>query len=128
MCSGNLGRYQSLTVRPCGEWSKSSKHTRNYENTHHPRILEVLKQSRWLVFTTRVTFTEHNLSIIGTFVNHNRKIFGAVQHSIIGYFLSTIGSALRQEDITDSNLYPCHCAAAVTNKQFGPFCGAFATP
>ena len=37
---------------------------------------------------------EHNLSIIGTFVEHNRKIFGAVQHSIIGYFLSIIGSAL----------------------------------
>ena len=42
----------------------------------------------------RVTFNEHNLSIIGTFVEHNRKIFGAVQHSIIGYFLSIIGSAL----------------------------------
>ena len=42
----------------------------------------------------RVTFNEHNLSIIGMFVEHNRKIFGAVQHSIIGYFLSIIGSAL----------------------------------
>ena len=53
-----------------------------------------LKQSRWLVFATRVTFNEHNLSIIGAFVEHNRKIFGAVQHSIIGTFLSIIGSAL----------------------------------
>ena len=63
--------------------------------THTP-VLEVLKQSRWLVFAMRVTFNEHNLSIIGTFVEHNRKIFGAVQHSrvIIGYFLSIIGSAL----------------------------------
>ena len=53
-----------------------------------------LKQSRWLVFTVKVTFNEHNLSIIGAFVEHNRKIFGAVQHSIIGTFLSIIGSAL----------------------------------
>ena len=60
----------------------------------HPRILKVLKQSRWLVFAMRVTFNEHNLSIIGIFVEHNRKIFGAVQHSIIGCFLSIIGSAL----------------------------------
>ena len=45
-----------------------------------------LKQSRWLVFAVRVTFNEHNLSIIGAFVEHNRKIFGAVQHSIIGTF------------------------------------------
>ena len=58
----------------------------------------VLKQSRWLVFATRVTFNEHNLSIIGTFVEHNRKIFRAVQHSIIGYFLSIIGSALLKGD------------------------------
>ena len=43
-----------------------------------------LKQSRWLVFAVRVTFNVHNLSIIGTFAEHNRKIFGAVQHSIIG--------------------------------------------
>ena len=42
----------------------------------------------------RVTFNEHNLSIVGAFVEHNRKIFGAVQHSIIGKFLSIIGSAL----------------------------------
>ena len=42
----------------------------------------------------RVTFNEDNLSIIGEFVEHNRKIFGAVQHSIIGKFLSIIGSAL----------------------------------
>ena len=42
----------------------------------------------------RVTFIEHSLSIIGAFVEHNRKIFGAVQHSIIGKFLSIIGSAL----------------------------------
>ena len=34
------------------------------------------------------------MSIIGAFVEHTRKIFGAVQHSIIGYFLSIIGSAL----------------------------------
>ena len=53
-----------------------------------------LKQSRWLVFAVRLTFNEHNLSIIGAFVEHNRKSFGAVQHSIIGYFLSIIGSAL----------------------------------
>ena len=66
-----------------GEWSNSSKHTRN---RHHPRILEVAKQSRWLVFDMRVTFDEYNLSIIGAFVEHNRKIFGAVQHSIIGIF------------------------------------------
>ena len=53
-----------------------------------------LKQSRWLVFAMRVTFNEHILSIIGAFIEHNRKIFGAVQHSIIGTFLSIIGSAL----------------------------------
>ena len=29
-------------------------------------------------------FNEHNLSIIGTFIEHNRYIFGVVQHSIIG--------------------------------------------
>ena len=28
------------------------------------------------------------MSIIGTFEEHNRKIFGAVQRSIIGHFLS----------------------------------------
>ena len=78
------------------EWSNSSEHNRNYENMHHPRILKVLKQSRWLVFAIRVTFNEHNLSIIGIFVEHNRKIIGAVQNSIIGYFLSIIGSALGQ--------------------------------
>ena len=78
-----------------GEWSNSSEQTRNHEiRTIHPRILEVLKQSRWLVFAMRVTFNEHNFSIIGIFVEHSRKIFGAVQHSIIGYFLSIIGSAL----------------------------------
>ena len=33
------------------------------------------------------------MSIIGAFVEHNRKIFGAVQHSIIVTFLSIIGSA-----------------------------------
>ena len=48
----------------------------------------------------RVTFNEHNLSIIGTFVEHNRKIFGAVLRSIIGYFLSIIGSALTAADYT----------------------------
>ena len=53
-----------------------------------------LKQSRWLVFAVRVTFNEHNLSIIGAIVGHNRKNFGAVQHSIIGTFFSIIGSAL----------------------------------
>ena len=41
----------------------------------------------------RVTF-EHNLSIVGAFVEHNSKIFGAVQHTIIGHFLSIIGSTL----------------------------------
>ena len=35
-------------------------------------------------FAMRVTFSEHNLSIIGTFVEHNRKIYGAVQQ--IGTF------------------------------------------
>ena len=49
---------------------------------------------RWLVFAVRVTNNEHNLSIIGTFVEHNRKIFGAVQHSMIGIFWCIIGSAL----------------------------------
>ena len=39
-------------------------------------------------------FNEHNLSIIGTFIEHNRYIFGAVQHSIIGRFWSIIGSGL----------------------------------
>ena len=53
-----------------------------------------LKQSRWLVFAKRVLINEHNLRIIGAFVEHNRKIFGAVEHSIIGKFLSIIGSAL----------------------------------
>ena len=55
-----------------------------------------LEPSRWLVFAVRVTFNEHDLSIIGAFVEHTRKIFGAVQHSIIhvGTFLSIIGSAL----------------------------------
>ena len=47
-----------------------------------------LKQSRWLVFAVRVIFSEHNLGIIGAFVEHNGKIFGAVQHSIIGIFLA----------------------------------------
>ena len=55
-----------------------------------------LKQSRWLIFAMRVTFNEHNLNIIGAFVEHSRKIFGAVQRSIIGIFLSIIGSALAQ--------------------------------
>ena len=49
-----------------------------------------LKQPRWLVFAVRVIFNE---SIIGAFVEHNRKIFGAVQHSTIVTFLSIIGSA-----------------------------------
>ena len=43
------------------------------KNMHHLRILEVVKQSRWLVFAMRVTFIEHNLSIIGAFVEHNRR-------------------------------------------------------
>ena len=60
--------------------------TRNYANMHHPRILEVVKQSKWLVFAVKVTFYEHNLSIIGAFDERNRKILGAVQHSIIGTF------------------------------------------
>ena len=49
----------------------------------------------------RVTFNEHNLSIIWEFVEHNRKIFGAVQHSIIGTFLKLylIGSALIRDQI-----------------------------
>ena len=49
-----------------------------------------LKQSRWLVFAMRVTFNKNNLSVIGALVEHNRKIFGAVQHSIIGKYLSII--------------------------------------
>ena len=54
-----------------------------------------------MVFAMRVAFNEHNLSIIGAIVEHNRKIFGAVQHNIIGYFLSTIGSALAVWSILD---------------------------
>ena len=72
---------------------------------HHPRILEVVKQSRWLVFAVRVTFNEHNLSTIGAFVEHNRKILGAVQHSILGsaldrnhIFCLTINTAGFKED------------------------------
>ena len=34
------------------------------------------------------------MSIIGAFVEHNRYSFGAVQHSIIGRFLSIIGAPL----------------------------------
>ena len=48
------------------------------EIMHQPHKLEVEKQSKWFVFAMRVTFNEHNLSIIGTFVEHNRKLFGAV--------------------------------------------------
>ena len=66
----------------------------------------MLKQSKWLVFAVRVTFNEHNLSILGVFVEHNRKIFGAVQHSIIGYFLSIIGSALHVSTGRLSRLKP----------------------
>ena len=80
MCSGNSASYQSLPVKPCGGSGPIAVNI--LEIMKHPRILEVLKQSRWLYM--RVTFNEHNLSIIGTFVEHNRKIFGAVQHSIIG--------------------------------------------
>ena len=58
----------------------------------------------------RVTFNEHNLSIIGAFVEHNRKIFGAVQHSIIGIFLSIIGSALIS--LVSCNV-TCACAYGV---------------
>ena len=50
----------------------------------------------------RITFNEHSLSIIGAFIEHNRKIFGAVQHSIIGTFLSIIGSSL------EGGLGSCH--------------------
>ena len=39
----------------------------------------------------RVTFNEHDLSILGAFVEHNRKMFGAVQDSIIGIFLAHPG-------------------------------------
>ena len=56
-----------------------------------------------VVFAMRVTFNEHYLSIIGTFVEHNRIISGAVQHSIIGYFLSIIGSALLSEKLVGRN-------------------------
>jgi len=38
------------------------------------------KQSSWFVFTVRVAFNEHNLSIIGAFVEHNRKIFDTAIH------------------------------------------------
>ena len=75
MCSGNSA---SLLSNLVGEWSNISEHARNYA---------YLKQSRWLVFAVRVIFSEHNLGIIGAFVEHNAKIFGAVQHSIIGIFL-----------------------------------------
>ena len=94
MCSENSASYQCLTFKPCQGVVQICEHTKNYENTHHLRILEVVKKFRWLVFDMRVTFIEHNLSIIGAFVEHNRKIFGAVQHSIIATFLSIIGSAL----------------------------------
>ena len=40
------------------------------------------------------TFCGHNLSIIGGFVEHSKCLFGAVQHSIIGRFLSIIRSPL----------------------------------
>ena len=43
--------------------------------------------------------------MIGTFVEHNRKIFGAVQHSIIGFFLSIIGSALYPSSIAHNIKY-----------------------
>ena len=48
---------------------------------HHPHILKMVQI---VGFVVRVTFNEHNLIIIGAFVEHNMKIFGAVQHSIIG--------------------------------------------
>ena len=106
---------QATNVLPSnlvGEWSNSSEQTRNHEIstcTHHPCILEVVKQSRWLVLAMRVTFNEHNLSIIGMFVEHNRKIFGAVQHSIIGYFLSIIGSALARTETMRCCYHYIHC-------------------
>ena len=68
------------TLQGCGPIAANI--TRNYDNMHHPCILEVVKQSRWLVFALRVTFYEHNLR---AFVEHNVE---AVQHSIIGTFLA----------------------------------------
>ena len=56
-----------------GEWSNSSEYTRNYINTHHPRILEAVQM---VSFTVRVTFSEHNLNIIGTFLS----IIGSALH------------------------------------------------
>ena len=72
-----------------------------------PTQLELTRKRKVRVLTNRPTparekrsqlaqFNEHNLSIIGTFIEHNRYIFGAVQHSIIGRFWSIIGSGPQQ--------------------------------
>ena len=65
-----------------------------------------LKQPRWLVFAVRVTFIEHNLSIVRAFVEHNRKIFGAVQHSIIGTFFehNRLSPSMRLIDHTPTHM------------------------
>ena len=42
----------------------------------------------------RSQLAQFKKSIIGTFIEHNRYIFGAVQHSILGRFWSIIGSGL----------------------------------
>ena len=43
---------------------------------------------------------------LGAFVEHNRKIFGAVQHSIMGTFLSIIGSALNTLHVHNGRYSP----------------------
>ena len=47
-----------------GEWSNISKHTRDYENTHHSRILETVQM---VGFCCEGHFIEHKL---GAFVEH----------------------------------------------------------
>ena len=42
----------------------------------------------------KVKHARMKLRLLGTFIEHNRYIFGAVQHSIIGRFWSIIGSGL----------------------------------
>ena len=71
-----------------------------------PTQSELTRKRKVRVLTNRPTparekrsqlaqFNEQNLSIIGTFIEHNRYIFGAVQHSIIGRFWSIQCNRLR---------------------------------
>ena len=82
-----------------------------------PTQSELTRKRKVRVLTNRPTparekrsqlaqFNEHNLSIIGTFIEHNRYmyIFGAVQHRIIGRFWSIIGSGLSPVDNQPANL------------------------